>query len=194
PQEDRVPVAGRRASDAQGDQHGDHGNDRPAEGHEVRQLDGRDVHGLAAGTPVLPLVERPARPAPLVGVGRGLVEAVDPAAHRAAAATTRSGGGGEPAGQPQVAKEDNQGDEPAGHEQPALRPEAGPEDLVEPDASVPDRVGPELDPDDEHQDEEDREDDRDREAQAPTEAPAAVPRASDWPERPAGATASSAGP
>src|SRR6185436_5715656 len=100
----------------------------------------------------------------------------------------------EPAGQPQVAKEDDHGDEAAGHEQAALRAEAGPEDLVEPDASVPDRVGPELDPDHEHQDEEDPEDDRDREAQAPAEAATAVAGGADGPERSAGTTASSAGP
>ena len=63
---------------------------------------------------------------------------------------------------------------------PTWTPSRGPEDRVEADAREPDRVGPELDPDDEHQDDEDRRTTTiaDRRVQ---DAGAAVARAADRP-------------
>ena len=52
---------------------------------------------------------------------------------------------GEAAGQPQVGQQDDEGDDERREEQPDLRTQPGPEDAVEADAVVPDRVGPEVD-------------------------------------------------
>ena len=109
--------------------------------------DGRAARAPGRGAP--PHGSHGPRWPALIGVRGGLVEPVDPAAERAALAGRRRG---EPAGQPEVAEEDREGEDEPGDEQPDLDADAGPEDLVVADALEPDRVGPELDPDDDHDD------------------------------------------
>ena len=101
----------------------------------------------------------------LLGVGGGLVEPVDPAAHGAAGAALLARAATEPAGEPEIAEED--GERRSGHRPRTVRPghRGGSRRPRRSRRSVPDRVGPELDPDDEHEDEEDRDDDGERRCQ-----------------------------
>src|SRR4029079_5861959 len=91
----------------------------------------------------------------------------------------------EPAGEPQVAEQDEQHDDGAEGEETDLDTEPAPEDRVVADARVPDRVGPELDADREHEDHEDRDKDRDdREDLATHAGPTSAPETADGPWRP----------
>ena len=79
----------------------------------------------------------------------------------------------EPTGQPEVEQEEDQGRDPAGREQADLGQDACPENALEADALVPDRVGQEVDPDPE-QDHHDHDRDRDHAKAEPPEEPARV--------------------
>ena len=96
-----------------------------------------------------PAAAERARPPPgRVGVGAASFRPVDQPA-RSCRRARPAAGGRQPAGQPEVAEQDDERDQRARRGTARLDPEAGPEHRVEADAAVPDRVGPEVEPDDE---------------------------------------------
>ena len=110
PEQDRLPGAGDGAGDAERRQD-DHDDDRdPPERDQVRHVDRGHGDGTAAlAAPTAPRIPRPALARP-VGIRRCLVQAIDPALDRAALPGRRRH---EPAGEPEVAEEDRQGDDEA---------------------------------------------------------------------------------
>ena len=148
----------------QRDEDGDDRDDQAAEWRRVRHLDRRDVDAAGAG----PSPERiPGRAVASAGatpfgcLRGGLVEAVD---ERPQGPTDPGpvGRGQEPAGDREVAEEHDERQEECPGEQGDLDPEPGPEDLVVTDARVPDRIGPELQPKDQHDDDDADHEDADR--------------------------------
>ena len=90
-----------------------------------------------------------AEPARLLGIGRGR----------------------QAPGEPQVEQQHDQRDDQGAEEQADLDADAGPEDAVEADALVPDRVGPEVDAGAGQEDDEGDHDDGDHEAHAAQDRP-----------------------
>ena len=91
----------------------------------------------------------------------------------------------EATGQPEVAEKDDRRQHQTEREQPELLREPIPEDVVEADRSIPERVGPELDPDGEHQEEADDDHDDECRSEPGAQGWAAIVRAA-GPDRPAG--------
>ena len=106
-----------------------------------------------------PLLPRRRAAARLLASLGGLVQTVDPAPDRAALAVRRAGAS-RPASQRLPSRTASADDGPE-QEQADLDASRAPEDLVVADALVPDRVGPQVDADDEHHDDEDRDADDD---------------------------------
>ena len=147
PQQDRLPGRRDRAADGQ------RGED--ADDDEDDRGDRASGPGMSSASKVDParlVLARPRghgsgrRPAGLLG---RLVQPVEQVAERPAAHA--SGSRQQPAGQPQVAEEDDQGDDGRAEEQAELGAEPGPEHAVEADALVPQRVGPQVEADAEQQ-------------------------------------------
>ncbi len=168
------PVRCQRAADRQGDEHRDDRDHYATDRRGVGQLVGRHVDrpsGPIAGPPTERL---PCPPGPLLGFEDRLVQSVEPAAHRTTGTCT-FGGRREAAGEPEIAKQDDERENEAGDEQPNLGAQPGPEHRVVSNAGVPDRVRPQLETDGDHDDDEEHDDHRDGHADLAAEAePGAV--------------------
>src|SRR6185436_18942065 len=152
-----------------------------------------DDDGTSSATRVVPVTPATEGRRPIAaGIGRGgrFVEPVDPRPERTGLAALRRR---EPAGEPQVAEQDDQRDDECRDTEPDGREHPRPEDAVEADAGVPEGVGPQVETDTEQEDhpEDDKEDERD--AHPPAEprraTPAAVVRATRRAPSPPTATA-----
>ena len=138
PQQDLLPVRGERDRDAQRDQDREPGQHPAGQRREVRDVaaieDEDRARSVVATTRLAPPTDRSA-------LGRGIGEAFGPAPQR-----TRTDGhpGDQATGEPQVAQEEHARDDQPDEEQLELRAEPGEEHAVEPDAAIPDRVGPQV--------------------------------------------------
>src|SRR6478735_2576928 len=142
---------------------------RIARNRATARVIARPAEGVATA------IRRP-RSAPLVGCLCGRVDPVD---ERLDAAATRAVFGirGKPPGHPQVAEQDDEREHERPDSEADRRRDTGDEDRVEPDALVPQPVGPQVETEAEEQEDPDDHCDGDADADAPAHAGRPAPTA-----------------
>ncbi len=171
PQQQRGPRTGHRARDADGDQQREAGEGPRRDRDQVGQVVGVEGHRAViacAAAGESGTWEDAAGSARGTRAALRLALRLHPAVrHRLeAAGALRIGGRCKLPGDEEVSEQHHEGDGKGHEEQADLRAKPGPEDGVEPDGGVPDRVGPEVDDGARKQDDEGDQDNDDREADA----------------------------